>query len=173
MKDFNLRISSLHVALNKVLHKVLTLSEIIHLFVYLGYFHQFKETAVPSTLTHWLDFLTKAKILNPKIWIQWGIVQAWRLLQCQLFWLLGAFSQFWKTGCESLEDIFCNFWWVAKWVMALLSIITGTQLVVEIQPLPVTFRPKIDSQMHWLTSDEWYFFLSNSQKLTVKQPESR
>ena len=30
-----------------------------------------------STLTHWFDFSAKAKVLNTKLCIQWGIMQYW------------------------------------------------------------------------------------------------
>ena len=45
-------------------------------FVYLGDFLHFNETVERSTLTHWFDLLPKGKVLNPKFYIQWGIMQA-------------------------------------------------------------------------------------------------
>ena len=46
------------------------------LFGVFGALPYFKEAAEPSTLTHWFDLLAKAKVLNPKFCIQWGIMQA-------------------------------------------------------------------------------------------------
>ena len=56
---------------------------IIHFLVYLGNFTHFKETVEPSILTHWFDLSAIAKVSIPEFCIQWGLMQAQRLPQCQ------------------------------------------------------------------------------------------
>ena len=56
---------------------------IIHFLVYLGNFPHFKETVESSILTHWFDLSAKAKVSIPEFCIQWGLMQAQRLPNCQ------------------------------------------------------------------------------------------
>ena len=50
--------------------------EFYTILVYLRHLTQFKKIVEASILTHWFDLLAKANVLNTKLCIQWGIMQA-------------------------------------------------------------------------------------------------
>ena len=114
-----------------------------------GRLPQFKENIEPSISTHWFKLSAKAKVLNTKFYIHWGIMYASLKTTTVLSYnCIGYWEHFYileKLGA-SLGRVFSAIW--GEWVSRLChcdQIPLSTQLGVETQPLWVTFGPKIDS----------------------------
>ena len=140
----------------------------------LGHLPQIKETVETSTLTHWFDW-AKAKVLNTKLRIQWGILQVCRPLQCQAISLLGfrGISTIYEKLGARLGRVFSAIW--GQWVSGLCHCDQSplvTQLGVETQPLRVIFWPKVDHSNAMINIRWVRLFPQNSQKVAIEQPKN-
>ena len=129
-----------------------------------GALPQFKETVEPCTLSHWviskklkfwtLNFASNEVFCKPK---------SPHNVKLYLFWVLGAFPHFGKTGFNSGQSIFCNMG-----VMALWSKPAERSLRCRdpTPPIPALVQKVI-------TLSEWDCLLDNSQNLAMGQPNNR
>ena len=114
-----------------------------------GHLPQFKENIEPSISTHWFELSAKAKVLNTKFCIHWGIMYASLKTTTVLSYnCIGYWEHFYileKLGA-SLGRVFSAIW--CEWLNGLWHCDQspmGTLLGVDTQPLPVNFGSKIDS----------------------------